>query len=793
MIRKFSKIKGLAVFRDFDWDNSVLDKNGHSISFGDINIIYGRNYSGKTTLSRIVRSLETKTISEKYGDGMFLIEVEDGVTIGREQLESFIQPIRVFNEDFVRDKLLFINNPEDGVKSFAVLGDNAEIEREIQQYQEQLGVPTEGEETGLYLAQKNARIAYDIAIETYEKKQKVLDRKLSEKATNREYGIKYLSNIYGDQNYTVSKLKIEIGKVSESDRLSEGKNNSLKLSLQEKAKQVPTINKPNNIDFDKINTFVGDIVKRPIITSDKIESLVHNAMANKWVEEGCKLHKKGDTCLFCGNNITETRWEQLEKHYDESTRKLSEDIDIAIKRLETIIEETSQFYVIKEDDYYQCFQDDIISLKRNIEQAITRCNFALSSILEQLKKRKNDIHTTIKYEEYTFDVQEFEIIYAKIQDLTERATKYGTGLDRQHKNAQATLRLSEIARFKEEIGYTALLQNLNALNADVERKKLAKESTEKQVLGLEELIKAKERLRQNEEEGAVKVNKILQNYFGHRFIELRTVQGSDGVYFDVYRKDEKAFNLSEGERNLVAFAYFIAKLEDVDTFNEQPIIWIDDPISSLDNNHVFFIFSLIDQQIVSCRKGKQVFISTHNLDFLRYLKRLHVDDISIPYISRNGETKERKVQKCWFILERLGDSSTFHIMPTYMKEHVTEFNYLFHQIYKCAQDSENENYELFYSFGNNARKFLEAYLYYRYPDNEKDRLHKKLKRFFSDANAATTIDRIDNELSHLEGLLERGMSIIEVPEIKRCAQFILNTIKTKDPEQYQSFMVSIGE
>lgn len=140
MIKKISKIKDFAVFKDFEWDKSVLDKNERPITFGDINIIYGRNYSGKTTLSRIVRSLETKTLSEKYGNGTFQVELESGITIGQEELESFTQPIRVFNEDFVRDKLLFINSPEDGVKPFAVLGDNAEIEREIQQYQEQLGV-----------------------------------------------------------------------------------------------------------------------------------------------------------------------------------------------------------------------------------------------------------------------------------------------------------------------------------------------------------------------------------------------------------------------------------------------------------------------------------------------------------------------------------------------------------------------------------------------------------------------------------------------------------------------------
>ena len=122
---------------------------------------------------------------------------------------------------------------------------------------------------------------------------------------------------------------------------------------------------------------------------------------------------------------------------------------------------------------------------------------------------------------------------------------------------------------------------------------------------MEEEIKAKERLRQNEEEGARRVNEILQNYFGHRFIELRAVKSEkeEGIYFDVFRQDKKAYNLSEGERNLVAFAYFVARLDDIDTVSEKPIIWIDDPISSLDANHVFFIFSLIDQQIVSKQNG----------------------------------------------------------------------------------------------------------------------------------------------------------------------------------------------
>ena len=260
----------------------------------------------------------------------------------------------------------------------------------------------------------------------------------------------------------------------------------------------------------------------------------------------------------------------------------------------------------------------------------------------------------------------------------------------------------------------------------------------------------------------------------------------------MYRGDQKAYNLSEGERNLIAFAYFVAKLEDVETVSEKPIIWIDDPISSLDANHVFFIFSLIDQQIVAKHQWTQLFISTHNLDFLRYLKRLHTNELTISYLGKKGDIKQRNIQIQRFLLERQGNSSTISVMPKYMKEHVTEFNYLFHQIYKCSQAS-TDNYELFYNFGNNARKFLEAYLYYKYPDNDTDSLHSKMKRFFSDNCAATTIDRIDNELSHLGGLIERGMSISDNAEIKKCAQYILDTIKRKDSEQYDAFCKSIGE
>ena len=132
MIKKILEIKDFAVFKDFEWDRHVVDNQGKTVCLQDINIIFGRNYSGKTTLSRIFRSFELKGGLERYESGSFKLELSDGSTIDEKSIENVTNLVRVFNEDFVKDNLLFISNPEEGVTPFAVLGENAQIETEIQ-------------------------------------------------------------------------------------------------------------------------------------------------------------------------------------------------------------------------------------------------------------------------------------------------------------------------------------------------------------------------------------------------------------------------------------------------------------------------------------------------------------------------------------------------------------------------------------------------------------------------------------------------------------------------------------
>ena len=109
----------------------------------------------------------------------------------------------------------------------------------------------------------------------------------------------------------------------------------------------------------------------------------------------------------------------------------------------------------------------------------------------------------------------------------------------------------------------------------------------------------------------MKVNKYLNNFFGHDFLTLQAIEeedqsGEKKTRFEIIRNEKKAHHLSEGECGLIAFCYFMAKLEDIETKGSKPIIWIDDPISSLDSNHIFFVYSLINSEIVAKQNFEQL-------------------------------------------------------------------------------------------------------------------------------------------------------------------------------------------
>lgn len=793
MITKFTSIENLAVFQNFEWDKTVLEKDGTVKEFKTINILYGRNYSGKTTLSRIVRALETGKLSDKYENPNFKVSIKDEAEITSKNLKSHGKNIRVFNEDFVRDNLKFIIDSDKNIEPFAILGeDNSKIEEEICALENELGSNDEGEETGLYKNQIDANKDFQTRQEKHTSAKNALNDQLSEKATNRKTGIKYNSDKYGNQNYDIRELEKDIKAVLKPEFLAisnEGKKKLEKLIDEKTLEPIPELYKIE-LNLTEYSKNAKELVEKPVSESGKIEELVKNAILNRWSKEGLKIHKgKRVNCGFCGNQISDKRWDQLEKHFDEESEKLENDIDNILEEVEEEKKLVKGSFKPLKNLFYTSFHSEIDIQIDNHSKASSSYISELDGLTKQLKKRKNDLINPFSFEDPNDYSSKVLSVWDEYEQIRTDADSFTTTLDKKQKGAKDSLRLREVSDFLTTIKYSDQQAEINKLAIKVEDAKKASQEIATRVKSLELAVESKKRELNDEEKGAIKVNEYLNDYFGHGSLSLQAIEDKEDeekqIRFQVIRDGKKAHHLSEGECSLLAFCYFVAKLEDIDTKGSKSIIWIDDPVSSLDGNHVFFVYSLLKAEIVDAAIFEQLFVSTHNLDFLKYLKRLN-GGIKPP------NSKFQEFQRAFFIVNRVDKVAELLPMPKYLKEYITEFNFLFEQVYKCSEiETVNDtNYTLFYNFGNNARKFLEIYLYYKFPDASKD--IEKHKRFFGpDPVPAILTDRINNEYSHLCGIFERGSTPVEVPEMKKTANLIISKLK-KDNQQYESLLRSIG-
>lgn len=94
------------------------------------------------------------------------------------------------------------------------------------------------------------------------------------------------------------------------------------------------------------------------------------------------------------------------------------------------------------------------------------------------------------------------------------------------------------------------------------------------------------------------------------------------------------------------------------------------------------------------------------------------------------------------------------------------------------------------NFGNNARKFLEIYTFYKFP-SPKYSLDEQLKIFWGEEIHKILTDRIHNEYSHMTGILERGGLISDQPEMQKSAIAIIKKVQD-DRVQYNALLESIN-
>ncbi|AHW92615.1 TPA: AAA family ATPase [Campylobacter jejuni] len=784
-------------YKNFKWGNNLEE-------FKTINIFYGRNYSGKTTLSRIARSFELKKHNEDFLDGNFKIKLEDGNFLTQNDVIKSNLDIRVYNSDFVKENLNYLYDKKGNIKGFKSIGEEQKNIKEIIEKREKI-LKTRNE--------KLQKLENDKKEFLNDDRETKLEEKFTEKAsliaTNPNYlkGYRY--------NKTALKKDLNIIKNNEDAYIlnNEEQNQFIKI-LEDKEKHNTNFNNTFNKDnFQGILKHSSEILEKEIIIKENLTSELR-----QWLEEGLKFHKEHlstQQCKFCNNPLTLERIVWIENNIKDDSgekEKIEEELKDLLDNFENYKLELKKILQdIEYENFYSNYKDSFIALKEQLGANIANYNKELLKIEEKIKEKQKDVFTPIKLENTNDFSDEIFLILNKIENLCKENDEYTNKLSTNQDEAREKLRLNEVAKFAKDSDCFAIqdeIQNLKQ-NINTLEKSIATQNNKIDLLE-SRIEKYKEKL-SNLETSTSNINKYLKSYFGHNMLELKVKKDDKGQLngeFEILRNGKQAKNLSEGECSLIAFCYFVASLKDANTKDKNPIIWIDDPISSLDNNHIFFIFSVIENEIVRKNSFEQFFISTHNLDFLKYIKRLKK---SKSKQSKNDE-KEYDFPQYYFIEKSVKESmetSEVKKLPKCLEKYTTEFNYLFEQIYKFKNidgiNDEDLKTSLVYNFGNNLRKFLEIYLFFKYPNNFESLDKELIERFFNDTYqsdridenhqkmVASIINRYQNEYSHLREILSRGMQPIDIEESKKIAKFILETIKQNDKQQYKALVKSIGK
>jgi len=785
MIKKIDIAK-FGRFNNYKWDKTI----GRDETFKKLNIIYGRNYSGKTLLARIFKSIEDGYMHKNYEDCDFAITLDDATIITPNNLSNFGREnkIRVYNTDFVKENLSWLDNEDGMIKPFTILGaKNVILDKQIKFLEEKLG--NEEEKKGLLFELSEKKKEYDLKNKQHETKRNSLDDSLRTKAKE----IKTNASIYNYPTYTISTINADIPTAVKTPILTDEQIAEKKKLLKEESKAGITPLTESKPNFSAFYSQTNELLKRVIKPSQPITDLINDSLLQRWVRDGIDKHKgKRKTCGFCGSSLSEDLWDKLDAHFSKESEELREVLKAKIQTLENAKKSLNEFLILEKEMFYASIHLKFEALIKRWSMASGLYSKNIDNLIVGLQERENDIFKERVLGEIN---DESESILELIKEfnllITEHNNKTSTLANDQQK-ARSDLRISEVAKFIKDIDYHKKLQEIELASKNVTTAEKEKSKKQEEIDELNEEKETLKRQAQDENKGAELVNRHLTHFFGHDELKLIAAGESPNMTFKIIRDGIDANNLSEGECSLISFCYFIARMEDEmkdELNNNKLIIYIDDPISSLDSNHIFFMFSLIESIITKPKKYGQLFISTHNLDFLKYLRKLTIPTDKIYSESRSKNSLKQ------FIVERINKTNTqLKLAPDYLKNYITEFNYLFNQIYKCScEDEETLDNKYQYGFGNNMRKFLEAYLFYKYPSHKLS-LDQRLDKFFeNDTITINLINRVVNEYSHLGEHFDRGLEPIDIDAISKIAKAVIAKIETSDPMQYAALIESISD
>ncbi len=395
--------------------------------------------------------------------------------------------------------------------------------------------------------------------------------------------------------------------------------------LREKSKtifgqQPQPIHQITQISYDRISEIELNVIWKKIIVGKadvEIAKLIQRLNINDWVNQG-REYIQDETCPFCQQQtITENFQSQLESFFDEtylkdikSLKDLKQEYNLMtqnlVNELNTIESNQKSLGSSKLDtDKFSAY------LKTLISQNAANSEF----LLNKVKEPSRSIELIPLTEQLDFISELIKSANSEIRKHNDIVSNYST----ERSNLIKSIWRYLVEEYKNEIA--SFITKINGLEKGIENLEKQRKEKLEEYNKLDFEIKKLSKNVTSIQPTINEINRILKSY---GFLNFAIVPAKEKGFYQIEREDGTIAEttLSEGEITFITFLYFLQLAKgglSEDEVNNERVLVIDDPISSLDSNVLFVVSTLIKEIIKSIKAElgsiKQLILLTHNVYF----------------------------------------------------------------------------------------------------------------------------------------------------------------------------------
>jgi wobble nucleotide-excising tRNase len=741
MIRRIQYIKNFGVFDHFQWPADLPE-------FKQFNLIYGWNYSGKTTLSRAFRCFEQRLPHVDFAAAHVQLKA-DGGTIYDLSEPSSAPAFRVFNADFVRENLSF----DDGSAAPILV----------------LGIEDIAKQETLN-AKKAERDTLNLSIESNKRKDRDKAEEIDKALTR--YARDFIKIPLAEVNYDKRRFAPHVRDCKanpEENLLDESAIAECLAVYGSKDKKPALTPKVSTLSsFARLKERTTSLLERTVTGSKRIERLKDNPAVENWVNAGRQLHDGQAACQFCGQELPTDFLTHLAGHFSAEYENLIAELTSLAKAIGTARDEEIQ--LDHTNDLYLELTGRFANEKSLLGKALKARVSALQILADAVAAKQTNAFTSMECPAVDDQIDQITVAIEAINKTIAEHNRRTDAFDKRRQQAFDRLEKHYAAFFVREEKYNESLQQIVDLERTIDEQSENLDALNSQIRKLEEELSEAVK-------GAERINELLAAYFGKN--DLR-VTASTEKRFQIVRGSVVAKNLSEGEKTAIAFAYFITRVQDGRHPLGDTLIVIDDPISSLDANHLFNTYALIKTQLVGCR---QLFLSTHSFEFFNLIREWVEDE----------EKDVKKPQVYWkkwgvFLVKRMDNGeSVLQEIPKELLKFKSEYHYLFSMLYHFDKAGAGD-FDRLLSLPNAVRRFMEAFGGIMIPLSISPK--KKMNRIFPDEVVRERVWKFINHYSH-NATINRSLNIPDLSECKAVVRACLKAVRDWDSDYFDDLEAEV--